>query len=189
MLFDETIASNIAYGSPGASRAEIEAAARAAHAHEFIVDAAGAVRHVDRRARPAAVGRAAAAAGDRAGAPQELADPDPRRGDVVARRRVGAAGAGGARQPDAQPHVVRHRAPAVDGPARGRDHRARAGERRRDRPARRAPVAAGRRLCEALRAADVRTAAGRGHGHVSHDQEHDGFCVAHRETTSWRPSP
>jgi ATP-binding cassette, subfamily B, bacterial MsbA len=37
VLFDETIASNIAYGSPGASAAEIEAAARAAHAHEFIV--------------------------------------------------------------------------------------------------------------------------------------------------------
>jgi len=37
VLFDESIASNIAYGSPGASRAEIEAAARAAHAHEFVV--------------------------------------------------------------------------------------------------------------------------------------------------------
>jgi len=37
VLFDESIASNIAYGSPGASPAEIEAAARAAHAHEFIV--------------------------------------------------------------------------------------------------------------------------------------------------------
>ena len=37
VLFDETIASNIAYGSPHASRQEIEEAARAAHAHEFIV--------------------------------------------------------------------------------------------------------------------------------------------------------
>ena len=37
VLFDETIASNIAYGSPGVSMEEIEAAARAAHAHEFIV--------------------------------------------------------------------------------------------------------------------------------------------------------
>jgi subfamily B ATP-binding cassette protein MsbA len=36
ILFDDTIASNIAYGSPGASEAEIEEAARAAHAHEFI---------------------------------------------------------------------------------------------------------------------------------------------------------
>jgi subfamily B ATP-binding cassette protein MsbA len=37
VLFDESIASNIAYGSPGATREQIEAAARAAHAHEFIV--------------------------------------------------------------------------------------------------------------------------------------------------------
>ena len=37
VLFDETIASNITYGTPGASREEVEAAARAAHAHEFII--------------------------------------------------------------------------------------------------------------------------------------------------------
>jgi len=37
VLFDDTILNNISYGSPGASREEIEAAARAAHAHEFIV--------------------------------------------------------------------------------------------------------------------------------------------------------
>jgi len=37
VLFDESIASNIAYGSPNATREQIEAAARAAHAHEFIV--------------------------------------------------------------------------------------------------------------------------------------------------------
>ncbi|HJR59010.1 MAG TPA: ABC transporter transmembrane domain-containing protein [Vicinamibacterales bacterium] len=36
VLFDETIASNIAYGSSGASAEAIEAAATAAHAHEFI---------------------------------------------------------------------------------------------------------------------------------------------------------
>jgi ATP-binding cassette, subfamily B, bacterial MsbA len=37
VLFDESIASNIAYGTPTATQADIEAAARAAHAHEFIV--------------------------------------------------------------------------------------------------------------------------------------------------------
>ena len=37
VLFDDTIAANIAYGSPQASRGEIEAAARAANAHDFIV--------------------------------------------------------------------------------------------------------------------------------------------------------
>ena len=36
VLFDDTIANNIAYGSNGATRPMIEAAARAAHAHEFI---------------------------------------------------------------------------------------------------------------------------------------------------------
>jgi subfamily B ATP-binding cassette protein MsbA len=36
VLFDETVAANIAYGRPDASREAIEAAARAAHAHEFI---------------------------------------------------------------------------------------------------------------------------------------------------------
>jgi ATP-binding cassette subfamily B protein/subfamily B ATP-binding cassette protein MsbA len=35
-LFPFTVAENIAYGQPGASRAEIEAAARAANLHEFI---------------------------------------------------------------------------------------------------------------------------------------------------------
>jgi len=36
VLFDDTIAANIAYGRPHALPAEIEAASRAAHAHEFI---------------------------------------------------------------------------------------------------------------------------------------------------------
>lgn len=37
VLFDDTVASNIAYGRPGAPFADIEAAARAARAHEFIL--------------------------------------------------------------------------------------------------------------------------------------------------------
>jgi subfamily B ATP-binding cassette protein MsbA len=36
-LFDDTVRANIAYGRPGASDAEIEAAARAAAAHDFIL--------------------------------------------------------------------------------------------------------------------------------------------------------
>lgn len=36
VLFDDTVAANIAYGAPNATRAAIEEAARAAHAHEFI---------------------------------------------------------------------------------------------------------------------------------------------------------
>lgn len=38
ILFDASITDNIAYASPDATRAEIESVARAAHAHEFIVD-------------------------------------------------------------------------------------------------------------------------------------------------------
>jgi len=36
VIFDQTVAENIACGKPGATRAEVEAAARAADAHEFI---------------------------------------------------------------------------------------------------------------------------------------------------------
>jgi ATP-binding cassette, subfamily B, heavy metal transporter len=39
VLFNDTVAYNIAYGRPGASQAEIEAAARAAHIHGFIAAA------------------------------------------------------------------------------------------------------------------------------------------------------
>ena len=36
VLFNDTVEYNIAYGRPGAARAEVEAAARAAHIHDFI---------------------------------------------------------------------------------------------------------------------------------------------------------
>ncbi len=36
VLFDDTVAANIAYGSPGVSREQIEGAARAAHAQDFV---------------------------------------------------------------------------------------------------------------------------------------------------------
>ncbi|HEY2905595.1 MAG TPA: ATP-binding cassette domain-containing protein, partial [Vicinamibacterales bacterium] len=37
VLFDDTVSNNIAYGAPQASRSEIEAAARAANAHDFVL--------------------------------------------------------------------------------------------------------------------------------------------------------
>jgi len=37
-LFNDTVGANISYGNPATDRAEVEAAARAAHAHEFIVE-------------------------------------------------------------------------------------------------------------------------------------------------------
>jgi ATP-binding cassette subfamily B protein len=39
VLFNDTVEYNIAYGRPGASRAQVEAAARAAHIHAFIASA------------------------------------------------------------------------------------------------------------------------------------------------------
>src|SRR5205085_3860630 len=36
VLFNDTIFYNIAYGRPGAGRAEVEAAARRAHIHDFV---------------------------------------------------------------------------------------------------------------------------------------------------------
>jgi subfamily B ATP-binding cassette protein MsbA len=41
VLFDDTVANNIAYGAPQATPAQIEAAARAAHAHDFIANLDG----------------------------------------------------------------------------------------------------------------------------------------------------
>ena len=38
LLFNDTVESNIRYGSPGASREQVEAAARKAHAHQFITE-------------------------------------------------------------------------------------------------------------------------------------------------------
>jgi ATP-binding cassette, subfamily B, bacterial MsbA len=38
LLFNDTVANNIAYGDPNATQAEIEAAARKAHAHAFIME-------------------------------------------------------------------------------------------------------------------------------------------------------
>lgn len=49
-LFNDSIAANIAYGRPGAGQAEIEAAAKAANAHDFIVQQAeGYATHIGDR--------------------------------------------------------------------------------------------------------------------------------------------
>ena len=68
VLFSGTIADNLRYGRLDATDEEIEAAARAAHAHEFIVAPAEGLRHRDRRSRRQPVGRRAPAAERRAGA-------------------------------------------------------------------------------------------------------------------------
>ena len=88
-------------------------------------DAAGRLRHADRRPRAAPFRRPAAARCDRPRVAPQLADPDTRRGDLVARRRVRVARAGRARQAHAQPDGVRDSAPAFDRAPRRPDRRAR----------------------------------------------------------------
>ena len=85
--------------------------------------AARRLRHGRRRARLQAVRRREAAGRDRAGAAQGPADPDPRRGDVVARHRQRAADPGGAGAADRGPDDDRDRPPPVDDPARRPDPR------------------------------------------------------------------
>ena len=69
-LFDGSVRDNIAYGRHDATEAEVEDAARRANAHEFIVQAAGGIRDVHRRARRQALRRPAAAPRDRARDPR-----------------------------------------------------------------------------------------------------------------------
>ena len=85
VLFDDTIANNIAYGSLRATTPEIEAVAQSrARARVHRVAARG-LSDEDRRARSEAVGRTAPAAGHRACAVEERANSDPRRSDLGAR--------------------------------------------------------------------------------------------------------
>ena len=150
VLFDDTIAGNIAYGSPGASQAEIEAAARAAHAHEFILALPqGYQTRIGERGQKLSGGQRQRLAIARAllkNSPILILDEATSSLDAESELLVQDA----LHDADAQPHRVRHRAPAVDRPPRRRDRRAGEGAHRRDRPARRAAGEAGRRLREAL---------------------------------------
>ena len=133
VLFDDTVRNNIAYGRAdvpaGASRSRSR---EPAQAHEFIEKLPPGLRHDARRARRAALDGPAAADHHRPGAAQGPADPDPRRGDLGAGRRVGGAGAAGAGGVDAGPDQHRHRPPPGDRAPRRPDPGAR---RRADRRA------------------------------------------------------
>ena len=141
-LFAGTVAENIAFGRPDATREEIVAAIRAVGADEFIEAARGRLRHAARRARLAALARPAPARRVRARAARRPADPDPRRGDELGRHRHRAEDRAGAAPPAARPDGVHHRAPPLDDPRRRPDRRARARPGRRAGNARRAARAA-----------------------------------------------
>ena len=76
------------------------------------------LRHDDRRARNDAVGRPASASGDRAGAAEEPADPDPGRSDQCAGRGDRGTGGPSAEDADGRAHDVHHCASSVDGARR-----------------------------------------------------------------------
>ncbi len=85
-LFTASVAENIAYARPEASRAEIEAAARRARADEFIRDLPGGYDTRRRRARADPLGRPAPADRDRPRPARRPADPHPRRRHLLGGR-------------------------------------------------------------------------------------------------------
>ena len=102
--FYGTIAENIAYGKPEASRDQVMAAARAARAHDFILRLPlGYDSLVGERGQTLSGGERQRISIARA-LLIDPPDPDSRRGHVVGRRRDGARDPGGARQPGARTH-------------------------------------------------------------------------------------
>ena len=116
-LFSGTIRENIAYARPKATEAEVRAAARAAHAHEFIERLPqGYDTLVGERGRQAER-RPAPAGGHRAGDPQEPGGADPGRGDEQPRHRERAADRGRLVAAPGGADDADHRAPAEHGAA------------------------------------------------------------------------
>ena len=124
VLFSGTIADNLRYGRLDATPQEIEDAARAARArlHRAAVEG---VRHRDRGSRRRIVRRRAPAPERGARHPEERADSDPRRADLVARCDLGRDCLRGPPAAPRGPYDDRDRAPAVDGARRGSDSRPR----------------------------------------------------------------
>ena len=112
-LFRGSVRENIALGRPGATEAEIVAAAKAAYAHDFIMAFPRGYDTPGRRAWIAACRRRAPAHCHRPRAAQGRADHPARRGHRFARFRIRAAGAARDRAPVPGAHDDRDRAPAA----------------------------------------------------------------------------
>ena len=169
LLFRGTVADNIAFGHPDATRDAIERAARTAGAHEFIAELPARLRHLHRGGGAQPVGRAAPAAGDRARDPARAADPAARRSDQRDRRAHRGRGAVRHRGRAPRAHDAARHQPLLGPARRRRDLRARRGPHRRARHARgagrrRAACTRARRRCTAWGATrDRPAAAGPGH--------------------------
>ena len=130
-LFKGTIRENIAYGAQGEPRRGARSASRGRGRPRgpLRAHAARRLRHGPRRRRDQRVGGREAAADDRPRVPRRPADPHPRRGDLVGGHAHRGAHPARDEPADGGPDLVRHRAPAVHDPRRGRDpgHERRAG--------------------------------------------------------------
>ena len=148
-LFGGTIAANIAYGKVESTQEEVEAAARTAFVDRFVhhlpdgydtvIDEEGS--NVSRRPE--------AAHHDRAGVPGRPGHPHPGRGDQLGGHPHRDAGPGGDERAARGADLVRHRAPAVHHPRRGRHPRHGARADRRAGLAR-GPAGRGRRVRTAV---------------------------------------
>ena len=137
-LFHASILDNLRYARPDAD-AGGGGAGRARRADPRLHHRpARRIRDDRRRARLPSVGRRAAAARHRARAAQGPEDPDPRRGDELARLDQRGADPGGARSPAGRADEPDRRAPPRHHPQGQPDRRARARAHRRDRRPRRA---------------------------------------------------
>ena len=142
-LFSGTIRENIAYARPAEpgpppTEAEIVAAARAAHALEFIERLPERLRHARRRTRREAVRRTAPAPRDRARVSEESRRRRARRSDVESRHGERTRDRGGDGGSAARPLDADHRAPTEHRAPRRSRGRARAWADRRNGHARRA---------------------------------------------------
>ncbi len=133
VLFNDSIYYNIAYGKPGATRAEVEHAANLARIHDFVAASARRLQEPGRRARPEAFGRGKAARRHRAGDPQGPADSRLRRSHLGARHQDRTRDPGEPRGGLGAPHHADRRAPAFDRDSRRRNPGAGPGPRGRAR--------------------------------------------------------
>ena len=169
-LFSVSVHDNIAYGKPSASRDEVEAAAKAAGAHEFIARLADGLRHGGRRAGLHAVGRPAPAHRHRPHPAGQPAGPGARRRHQRHRRpgradhpRRPAGPDGGPDHPDHRPPPLDHLAGRPGGPARPAQGRGRRHPRRAagHHPALRRGAGPGRRVRGRRRGATAQEDGGR----------------------------
>ena len=120
-LFGGTIADNIAYGLPGATREQIIEAAKATYVDRFVRTLPDGYDTVldDEGAERQRGGEAADH--DRPGVPGPAGDPDPGRGDQLGRHPHRGADPAGDELAAPRPDQLRDRAPAVHDPGRRPD--------------------------------------------------------------------